>query len=294
MGRFLAQSAFNNVGFALTPDSLQSFKDAKYLLVITTFLMIIGYSGFPCLLRLTIWLMQQLSDPRGELHESVTFYWNIHAGALLYYFPLILHGGFFIIIILNCIDVFFYLVLDINNPHFLGLSWASHVMDAIFSSSATRTSGLSVVDLNILHPAVVVIYAIMMYISIYPITISVRNTNVYEERPLVVYKEEEPHHEEEEEEEDRSLGSSSSGSEDDCESASDESDDTSTDSDRPGVISQTLRQRRPDKDEDDEEDEQELKDQAKNDILDYLLNFRFLVFLGFLHLGVTYSAPIIF
>lgn len=261
---FLAQSAFNNVGFALTPDSLQSFKDAKYLLVITTFLMIIGYSGFPCLLRLTIWLMQQLSDPRGELHESVTFLLEHPRRCFTLLFPSNPTWWlFFIIIILNCIDVFFYLVLDINNPHFLGLSWASHVMDAIFSSSATRTSGLSVVDLNILHPAVVVIYAIMMYISIYPITISVRNTNVYEERPLVVYKEEEPHHEEEEEEEDRSLGSSSSGSEDDCESASDESDDTSTDSDRPGVISQTLRQRRPDKDEDDEEDEQELKDQAK-------------------------------
>lgn len=43
------------------------------------------------------------------------------------------------------------------------------------------------VNLSNLHPAVQVSYLIMMYISIFPIAISVRRTNVYEEKSLGVY-----------------------------------------------------------------------------------------------------------
>ena len=38
-----------------------------------------------------------------------------------------------------------------------------------------------------LHPAIQVSYLIMMYISVFPIAISVRRTNVYEEKSLGIY-----------------------------------------------------------------------------------------------------------
>ena len=38
-----------------------------------------------------------------------------------------------------------------------------------------------------LHPAIQVSYMIMMYISVFPIAISLRRTNVYEEKSLGVY-----------------------------------------------------------------------------------------------------------
>ena len=38
-----------------------------------------------------------------------------------------------------------------------------------------------------LHPAVQVSYMLMMYISVFPIAISVRRTNVYEEKSLGLY-----------------------------------------------------------------------------------------------------------
>lgn len=188
-GIFLAQSAFNNVGLTLTPDSLISFVGARYLLTISTFVMIIGYSGFPCMLRLMLWIMQQLSDPRRELHESVTFLLEHPRRCFTLLFP----SGptwwlFFVIIILNGIDLFLYVVLDLSNKNFDHLDASNFVTSGIFQSAATRTSGLGVVDLNTLHPAVVVSYTIMMYISVYPITMSLRNTNVYEEKSLGVYR----------------------------------------------------------------------------------------------------------
>lgn len=43
------------------------------------------------------------------------------------------------------------------------------------------------VNLAELHPAIQVSYMIMMYISVFPIAISIRKTNVYEEKTLGVY-----------------------------------------------------------------------------------------------------------
>ena len=42
-------------------------------------------------------------------------------------------------------------------------------------------------NLQLLHPAVLVSYMIMMYISIFPVAISIRRTNVYEEKSLGIY-----------------------------------------------------------------------------------------------------------
>lgn len=61
------------------------------------------------------------------------------------------------------------------------------VLDGWFQAVSTRTAGFGVVNLAILHPAIQVSYLIMMYISVFPIAISVRRTNVYEEKSLGIY-----------------------------------------------------------------------------------------------------------
>jgi Trk-type K+ transport system membrane component len=52
---------------------------------------------------------------------------------------------------------------------------------------STRTAGVSVVNLQLLHAPLLVSYLVMMYISVYPVAISVRRTNVYEEQSLGVF-----------------------------------------------------------------------------------------------------------
>jgi hypothetical protein len=61
------------------------------------------------------------------------------------------------------------------------------VLDGWFQAVSTRTAGFGVVNLAELHPAIQVSYLIMMYISVLPIAISVRRTNVYEENSLGIY-----------------------------------------------------------------------------------------------------------
>ncbi|KAL9111636.1 MAG: hypothetical protein Q9227_003909 [Pyrenula ochraceoflavens] len=61
------------------------------------------------------------------------------------------------------------------------------ILDGLFQASATRTAGFSCVNLSDLHPAIQVSYLIMMYISVFPIAISMRRTNVYEEKSLGLY-----------------------------------------------------------------------------------------------------------
>lgn len=61
------------------------------------------------------------------------------------------------------------------------------ILDGVFQAFSTRTAGFSCVNLSLLHPGVQTSYMIMMYISIFPIAISVRRTNVYEEDSLGIY-----------------------------------------------------------------------------------------------------------
>src|SRR5258706_1627348 len=61
------------------------------------------------------------------------------------------------------------------------------ILDGWYQAASTRTAGFAVVNLALLHPAIQVSYLIMMYISVLPIAISVRRTNVYEEKSLGIW-----------------------------------------------------------------------------------------------------------
>lgn len=71
------------------------------------------------------------------------------------------------------------------------------MLDGLFQAASTRTAGFGIVSLSDIHPAVQVSYMIMMYISVFPIAISMRRTNVYEEKSLGVYSQGEEDHDEE-------------------------------------------------------------------------------------------------
>ena len=71
-------------------------------------------------------------------------------------------------------------VTDIGPPGY-------RVLDGLFQAVSTRTAGFALVNLANLHPGIQVSYLIMMYISVFPIAISVRRTNVYEEKSLGIW-----------------------------------------------------------------------------------------------------------
>ncbi|EZF57756.1 hypothetical protein H112_00024 [Trichophyton rubrum D6] len=86
-----------------------------------------------------------------------------------------------------------------NDPDVTRIPGGIRFVDGLFQAAATRTAGLSVIGLTTLHPAIQVSYMIMMYISVFPIAISVRRTNVYEERSLGIYSNPDEYSEDEKE-----------------------------------------------------------------------------------------------
>lgn len=105
--------------------------------------------------------------------------------------------------ILNFSDLFFFLILDLGNDYVDSIPVGYRILDGFFQvlfslgskdlpqAVSTRTTGVSVVNLQLINPALLVSYLIMMYISVYPVAMSIRNTNVYEEKSLGVYSEDE-------------------------------------------------------------------------------------------------------
>jgi len=61
------------------------------------------------------------------------------------------------------------------------------VINGLIQATCVRAAGFATVPLAALAPAVQVLYVVMMYISVYPIAMSVRSTNVYEEQSLGVF-----------------------------------------------------------------------------------------------------------
>jgi Trk-type K+ transport system membrane component len=79
---------------------------------------------------------------------------------------------------------------QLNDPTVTSLPGGFRFLAGLFQAAATRTAGFAVVNIAELHPAIQVSYLIMMYISIFPIAMSMRQTNVYEEKSLGVWADE--------------------------------------------------------------------------------------------------------
>ncbi|KAI1640917.1 cation transport protein-domain-containing protein [Biscogniauxia mediterranea] len=187
-GFFTANSAFMDVGFTLTADSMNSFNTAVFPLLIMSFLIILGNTGFPIMLRFMIWLTS-LFAPRGSgLWEELRFLLDHPRRCFTLLFPANATWWlFFILVALNGIDLILFIILDLGSGAVAQLPLHTRFLDGWFQATSTRTAGFSCINLALVHPAVQTAYLIMMYISVFPVAISIRRTNVYEEKSLGVY-----------------------------------------------------------------------------------------------------------
>ncbi|KAG5941855.1 hypothetical protein E4U53_007330 [Claviceps sorghi] len=186
---FTSNSAFMDVGFTLTPDSMISFNTSGYTLMVTWFFILIGNTGFPVMLRFIIWVCAKLAPVGSGLWEELRFLLDHPRRCFTLLFP----SGpnwwlFWILIGLNALDLLFFMVLDLGSEPVAQFSVKDRVVIGLFQAASTRTAGFSAVSLSDLHPAMPVLYMIMMYISVFPIAISIRRTNVYEEKSLGMYQ----------------------------------------------------------------------------------------------------------
>ncbi|KAJ3523993.1 hypothetical protein NM688_g8637 [Phlebia brevispora] len=189
---FQVVSAYTNTGMSLEDTSMVPFQRAYPMIVFLIFLILAGNTAFPIFLRLTIWTISKIVPRRSRVYETLRFLLDHPRRCFIYLFPS--HQTWFlfsVVFLLNLTDWFFFLVLDIGNPVIEAIPVGVRVLLGVLQATAVRAAGFGTVALSALAPAVKVLYVIMMYISVYPIAMSVRSTNVYEERSMGIFRDDE-------------------------------------------------------------------------------------------------------
>lgn len=189
-GFFTAMSAFTDLGITVTRDSMLSFNKAVYPLVVMMWFIIVGNTGFPVLLRFIIWVLFKLSPELSQFKENLGFLLDHPRRCFTLLFPSAATWWLLATLVaLNGIDLVLFIILDFGSAVLRPLARGFRVLDGLFQAVSTRTAGFTVVDLSKLHPAIQVSYMLMMYVSVLPLAISIRRTNVYEEQSLGLYGE---------------------------------------------------------------------------------------------------------
>lgn len=114
-GVFTPASMFNDLGFTLTPDSMESFQTAVVPLLLGSFLIIIGNTGFPCMLRVVIYIASRLVPKESGVWEELKFLLDHPRRCFTLLFPNSATWWlFWILVILNGLDLIFFIVLDVS------------------------------------------------------------------------------------------------------------------------------------------------------------------------------------
>jgi Trk-type K+ transport system membrane component len=110
-----ANSAFTDLGFTLTPDSMISFQEAIWPLLLMSYLIIIGNTGFPIMLRVIIWVTSVYVPKESGIWEELKFLLDHPRRCFTLLFPSKATWWlFWILVILNGLDLLFFIVLDVS------------------------------------------------------------------------------------------------------------------------------------------------------------------------------------
>ncbi|EHK99455.1 putative Potassium transport protein 1 [Glarea lozoyensis 74030] len=80
-----------------------------------------------------------------------------------------------------------HLALNHSNPTFNALSPAHRNLDGLVQTIFIRSAGFTVISISSLRIGLQALYVPMMFISAFPVAITMRSSNVYEERSLGIY-----------------------------------------------------------------------------------------------------------
>lgn len=188
---FQVVSAYTNTGTSLVDQSMLPFQSAYTMILLMIFLILAGNTCFPILLRFVLWTIKKLYPRESIRYQVLDFLLDHPRRCYIYLFPS--HQTWFLLTVvvgLTMTDFISYIILDIGNEALNMIPTGTRILDGFMQSIAVRAAGFAIVPLAALAPAVKVVYVVMMYISVYPIAMSVRSTNVYEKNSLGVWQDE--------------------------------------------------------------------------------------------------------
>ncbi|KAL8631258.1 hypothetical protein Q9189_003022 [Teloschistes chrysophthalmus] len=179
VGAFNAVSGFNNSGMMLLDANMVAFQTSSYpvflrLILWTIWSLLRFLPATPKVIEYRVTLRFLLDHPR-------RCYTNLFPSRHTWWLLATLLG-------LNGIDWIAFEILNIGNKAInVGKSSGTRAIDGLFQALAVRSGGFYVVTVANLRIGLLILYVIMMYISVYPVVITMRNSNVYEERSLGIY-----------------------------------------------------------------------------------------------------------
>ncbi|KAI0794323.1 TrkH-domain-containing protein [Fomes fomentarius] len=187
---FQIVGAWENTGMSLVDQNMVPFQTAYPLVFFLVFCVLGGNTCLPIFLRISIWFLTKLPG-RSRMKESLHFLLDHPRRCTVHLFPSRQTWLLFAtVMLLNLTILILDLLLNKDNPVTKSISFGVRFVDAVLIAVACRDAGYQPIPVSSLVPAVQVLFVIMMYIAIYPIAMSVRSTNVYEEHSLGVYDQE--------------------------------------------------------------------------------------------------------
>ncbi|KAJ4344577.1 uncharacterized protein N0V89_012321 [Didymosphaeria variabile] len=182
---FSTVTEFANGGLNVLNANFVPFGGMPYILIIAGALALIGQTQFPIFLRLTIWIMKKMVPKGSRLSNTLQFLLQHPRRCFIYLFPS--RQTWYLLAIQITIDITAWLcfeILNIGMPDFQVMSVGKRILDGLFQATGLRTSGAYIIAFSSLAPACLVAYLVIMYISSYPLVMTLRKTNTYEERSI--------------------------------------------------------------------------------------------------------------
>jgi len=172
----------SQIAFTKTAEAFQTH---YLILVVMGAMILVGNQLFPVFLRLTIWLIFKMARKDSQLRHSCAFLLHHPRRCFVLLFPSI--TTWYLLLVQLGIDAVlwaFFGILNIGLPAFEDMSPGTETTVGLFQALSVRVGGLFVVVISTIAPALQVLYLIGMYISGFPIIVSLRQANAYEEQSL--------------------------------------------------------------------------------------------------------------
>ncbi|CAL1696758.1 unnamed protein product [Somion occarium] len=186
---FQVVGAYTGGGMSLVDSGMVPFQQAYLMLFSMIFAILAGNHGLPIFLRLSIWILTKFVQDGSTADQTLHFLLDHPRRCFLYLFPS--HVTWFLtatLVFFTAIEWASFIVLDIGLAVTQSLPVGARVVAGLFQSFAVRASGFAIVSLSSLAPSFQFLCIIMMYIAVYPVALSIRSTNVYEEQSLGVFE----------------------------------------------------------------------------------------------------------
>lgn len=141
---------------------------------------------YPIFLRLLIWTVSLIVPKSSELHHSLAFLLHHPRRCFLFLFPK--KHTWYLFLVQISIFLLSWIAFEVLNlgydPVISQLPPGQRTMDGLYQAHGIRSSGFYIINISSLAPALQIYFMVNMYISAIPFILSLRSTNVYEERSI--------------------------------------------------------------------------------------------------------------